>query len=159
MRSDFGPAGRAWRGEGAGGTTQVPAGGEDTFLLVIWCWLSWGGQICATSAISSRARVFRFRSGDKPLQHTHFVRLAPSDQSKNDLWWKLSPCPCAFLLLSLNTSDTWDSAGWPQSESPSSLKSDSVLSGTPIENLQCYQETRDIRHRSSTVIESGNVGG
>jgi len=75
MRNDFGLGGRARRGEGAAGTTDVPSGGEERtcFFWSLLCWLSWGGQVSASRAISSTACMFLFCNGDKPLQRTHIL--------------------------------------------------------------------------------------
>lgn len=69
MKNDFGLGGRAWRGESAAGMIGAPASGEERmrFCWSVLCWLSWRGQVFASSAISSRARFFLFHNGDEPL--------------------------------------------------------------------------------------------
>lgn len=81
------------------------------------------------------------------------------DQSKNCASWKLFPHPCTLLLFFLKTANTWVCVGWPPSltirrESPKTREQARAM--VALGYSECYQETRDIGHMSSTGVGDGN---
>lgn len=91
MRNDSGLGDRACRGEGAPAVNNIPAGGRERTRLLVSAVLAVLER--AIGVISSRASLLLFHNGDKPLQCTHFARLASSGQGESRLCWKHFPHP------------------------------------------------------------------